>query len=454
MENNEKKRSSFSGGIGFVLAAAGSAVGLGNLWRFPYLVAQYGGGIFILVYIIAALTFGFALMTTEIAVGRKTKKSPILAYKAIHKKFGFLGYIAALVPIIILPYYCVIGGWVIKYMATYVGGAGRAAADTGYFGSFIGSSGSPLIFFAIFLAVTVFIILIGVEKGIEKISKFLMPLLLVISVIICIYVCTLPGAGAGIKYYLLPDVSKFSFMTVCAAVGQIFFSMSLAMGIMVTYGSYTKKETNLTKSVNQIEIFDTVVAFMAGFMVVPALYVFSGEAGLQQSGAGLMFETLPRVFDQMGGGMIIGTLFFVLVFFAALTSSISIMEAIVSSFMDKFKMTRLKACIITIVICILLGVPASLGNGAWSNIKLLGMDFLTFFDYLSNSVIMPIVALCTCLLIGWFVGCKVIIKEITRNGERMHRKKLYIVMIKFVAPILLVIILITSSLSQFGIISI
>lgn len=454
MENNEKKRSSFSGGIGFVLAAAGSAVGLGNLWRFPYLVAQYGGGIFILVYIIAALTFGFALMTTEIAIGRKTKKSPILAYKAIHKKFGFLGYIAALVPIIILPYYCVIGGWVIKYMATYIGGAGRAAADTGYFGNFVGSSGSPLIFFAIFLAVTVFIILIGVEKGIEKISKFLMPILLAISVVICIYVCTLPGAGAGIKYYLLPDVSKFSFMTVCAAVGQIFFSMSLAMGIMVTYGSYTKKETNLTKSVNQIEIFDTVVAFMAGFMVVPALYVFSGEAGLQQSGAGLMFETLPRVFDQMGGGMIVGALFFVLVFFAALTSSISIMEAIVSSFMDKFKMTRLKACIITIVICILLGIPASLGNGAWAHIKLLGMDFLTFFDYMSNSVIMPIVALCTCLLIGWFVGCKVITKEITRNGEKMHRKKLYIVMIKFVAPVLLIIILITSSLSQFGIISI
>lgn len=454
MENTEKKRSSFSGGIGFVLAAAGSAVGLGNLWRFPYLAAQYGGGIFIVVYIIAALTFGFALMTTEIAIGRKTKKSPIMAYKALHKKFGFLGWIASIVPIIILPYYCVIGGWVTKYMVTFIGGQGRETVQESFFGNFIGGSVSPLIYFAVYLAVTVVIILIGVEKGIEKISKFLMPILLVISVVICVYICTLPGAGAGIKYYLLPDMSNFSFMTICAAVGQIFFSMSLAMGIMVTYGSYTRKDTNLTKSVNQIEIFDTVVAFLAGFMVVPAVYVFSNGTGLRDSGPGLMFETLPRVFGQMNGGMAIGALFFVLVFFAALTSSISIMEAIVSCFMDKFKISRLKACMITVVISIALGIPSSLGNGVWSNIKLLGMDFLTFFDYLSNSVIMPIVALCSCILVGWFIGCKVITREVTRNGERMHRKKLYVVMMKFVAPVLLVIILVSSALSQFGIITI
>ena len=452
MDKNEKKRSSFSGGIGFVLAAAGSAVGLGNLWRFPYLAAQYGGGIFILVYIILALTFGFALMSTEIAIGRRTKQSPSLAYKTIHKKFGFLGYLAALVPIVILPYYCVIGGWVVKYMVTFIGGKGLAAAGDSFFGSFIGSPGAPLMYFAIFLALTAIVILLGVDKGIEKISKFLMPILLVISIVISIYIFTLPNAGEGIRYYLLPDFSKFSFMTVCAAMGQIFFSMSLAMGIMVTYGSYTRDNTNLTKSVNQIEIFDTVVAMLAGFMVVPAVYIFSGEAGTKANGPGLMFVTLPKVFEQMHGGTIIGALFFILVFFAALTSSISVMEAIVSSFMDKFKITRVKAALICIVISVVLGIPSSLGNGLWANIKIIGMDFLTFFDYLSNSVIMPFVALCTCLLIGWFVGPKLVTDEITKNGEKLKRKKLYNVMIKYVAPILLAIILVSASLSQFGII--
>lgn len=450
MEHNKKERSSFSGGIGFVLAAAGSAVGLGNLWRFPYLAAQYGGGIFILVYIILALTFGFTLMTTEIAIGRKTKQSPGTAYKAINKKYGFLGVLAPIVPVIILPYYCVIGGWVVKYMVTFVSGHGLDAAADSFFGNFVGNSISPMLYFAVYLGLTAAVILLGVNKGIEKISKFLMPLLLIISVIISIYIFTLPGASAGIKYYLLPDFTKFSLKTVCAAMGQMFYSMSLAMGIMVTYGSYTKNETSLTKSVNQIEIFDTVVALLAGFMVVPAVYVFSGEAGTKASGAGLMFVTLPKVFEQMRGGTIIGILFFVLVFLAALTSSISIMEAIVSSFMDRFGISRKKSVAVCIIISIIMGIPSSLGNGAWAHIKILGMDFLTFFDYISNSVLMPIVALCTCILIGWAAGAKTVTDEVKRNGEKMNREKLYNVMIKYIAPVMLVIILITYSMAQFG----
>lgn len=448
----EKKRSSFSGGIGFVMAAAGSAVGLGNLWRFPYLAAQYGGGIFILVYIILALTFGFTLMATEIGIGRKTKKSPSVAYKILHPKFGFLGHIAILVPMIILPYYCVIGGWVTKYMVTFLTGAGMNAAQDTYFKGFVGDSVSPLLYFAIFFGITALVILLGVEKGIEKISKFLMPVLLVISVCISIYVMTLPGASEGVKYYLLPDFSKFSFKTVCAAMGQLFYSLSLAMGIMVTYGSYTKDETNLAKSVNHIEIFDTVVAFLAGFMVVPAVYIFSGVEGTQQSGAGLMFVTLPKVFEKMTGGAIIGALFFILVFLAALTSSISIMEAITSSFVDKFKITRKKAVLICLAIAIALGVPSSLGHGAWKHITILGMDFLTFFDYLSNSVVMPIVALFTCILIGWILGADTIIKELTKNGEKMRRAGLYRIMIKYVAPVMMVVILVFYTLAQFGVI--
>ena len=448
----KEKRSSFSGGIGFILAAAGSAVGLGNLWRFPYLAAQYGGGIFLFVYLILVVTFGFSLLILEIAIGRKTGKSSILAYEKLHKKFGFLGYLAAAVPILILPYYCVIGGWVMKYVGVFLTGEGKAAAGDSYFGNFISGTTWPLVLFLAFIGLTALVVGFGVEKGVERVSKVLMPVLLVLTIGISIYVCTIEGVGDGIKYYLLPDFSKFSIKTLCAAMGQLFYSMSIAMGIMVSYGSYVKKEIDLNKSVNQIEIFDTAVAFLSGFMIVPAVYVFSGEAGLKTGGAGLMFQTLPKVFEQMPLGNIIGLVFFVLVFLAALTSSISLLEAIVSMFMDKFKFTRKKAVIMMFLIAVVLGIPSALGYGVLGNVMPLGMDFLTFFDYISNSVMMPIVAIGTCLLIGWFVGTKVIEDEITVNGEPFKRKAIFRVMVKYVAPVFLVVILVFYSLAQFGVI--
>lgn len=450
----DKKRGSFSGGLGFVFAAAGSAVGLGNLWRFPYLAAQYGGGIFLLVYLILAVTFGFALLTAEIAIGRKTKLSPVLAYKKLNKKFSFLGYIATLVPIIIIPYYCVIGGWVTKYVTVYAQGLVAPAAKDGYFSDFIGHPVAPLVFFLIFMLISIVVIMLGVKKGIEKLSKFLMPLLVVLTIGIAIYALTLPNAMEGVKYYLIPDFSKFSILTVAGAMSQLFYSMSIAMGIMVTYGSYTRDDVNLTKSVNRIEFFDTLVALLAGLMIIPAVYIFSGEEGLSSQGAGLMFMTLPKVFQQMPGGNIIALLFFVLVFFAAITSSISVMEAIVSSLMDKFHLKRIPSCLIVIGICLLLGIPSSLGNGLWANIKILGMDFLTFFDYISNSILMPIVAFCTCILVGWVIKPKALTDEITKNGEKFGRKKLFNVMIKYIAPICLLFIFVTGILSQLGIITI
>ena len=450
----EKKRSNFSGGLGFVFAAAGSAVGLGNIWRFPYLAAQYGGGIFILVYLVLAVTFGFAMLTAEIAIGRKTKLSPVLAYKKLNKNFGFLGVLAIIVPVIICPYYCVIGGWVTKYVTVYAQGLVSQAAGETYFSDFISNPWSPLVFFLIFMGISVFVILLGVEKGIEKISKFLMPLLIILTIGISIYALTLPGALDGVAYYLVPDFSKFSIMTVAGALGQLFYSMSLAMGIMVTYGSYTKNEINLTKSVNQIEIFDSAVALLAGLMIIPAVYVFSGEAGLEKSGPGLMFMTLPKVFDQMPGGGIIALLFFILVFFAAITSAISIMEAIVSSIMDKFHISRKVGCLIVIGLCLAMGIPSSLGNGIWADFTIFGMDLLSFFDFFSNSILMPIVAFFTCILIGWVIKPKAITDEVTRNGESFKRKGLFNVMIKYVAPICLVIILVTSILTQCGIIKI
>lgn len=450
----DKKRGSFSGGLGFVFAAAGSAVGLGNLWRFPYLAAQYGGGIFLLVYLILAVTFGFALLTAEIAIGRKTKLSPVLAYKKLNKKFSFLGYIATLVPIIIIPYYCVIGGWVTKYVTVYAQGLVAPVAKDGYFSDFIGHPVAPLVFFLIFMLLSIVVIMLGVKKGIEKLSKFLMPLLIVLTIGIAIYALTLPNAMEGVKYYLIPDFSKFSILTVAGAMSQLFYSMSIAMGIMVTYGSYTRDDVNLTKSVNRIEFFDTLVALLAGLTIIPAVYIFSGEEGLSSQGAGLMFMTLPKVFQQMPGGSIIALLFFVLVFFAAITSSISVMEAIVSSLMDKFHLKRIPSCLIVIGICLLLGIPSSLGNGLWANIKILGMDFLTFFDYISNSILMPIVAFCTCILVGWVIKPKALTDEVTKNGEKFGRKKLFNVMIKYIAPICLLFIFVTGILSQLGIITI
>ena len=447
----EKERSSFSGKIGFVLAAAGSAVGLGNIWRFPYLAAKYGGGIFLLVYIVLVLTFGFALMSAEIALGRKTGLSAIGAYGALSKKFSFIGTLTALVPMIILPYYSVIGGWVTKYLAAFCTGQARLAAESGFFESFISKPAEPLIWFLVFLGITSFVVLRGVEKGVEKVSSIMMPILVVLSVIIAVYAVTLPGAVEGVLYYITPDFSKFSAKTVLAAMGQLFYSMSLAMGIMITYGSYMKKDVNLEASVKQIEIFDTGIAFLAGLMIIPAVFVFSGgdEAALGK-GPGLMFVTLPQVFESMKGGTVIGAAFFILVLFAALTSSISLMETVVSIFSDKFKVKRSTACILTIAICLLLGIPSSLGFGLWGGVKIIGLSFLDFFDFISNSVLMPIVAFLTCIFAGYVIKPKTLADEIRRDGT-FGREKVFTVMIKYLAPICILLILVSSVLDVLGI---
>ena len=452
----EQKRSSFTGKIGFVLAAAGSAVGLGNIWRFPYLAAKYGGGVFLLCYILIAVTFGFALMVGEICIGRKTGLSGVSAFEKLNKKFSVAGYLCAIIPMMILPYYSVIGGWVTKYLVTYVSGGGTDAAGDGFFGGFISQNVEPVVWFLVFIGITALIVLLGVEKGIEKVSKVMMPILVVLSVIVAIYTLFLPGAWEGVKYYVLPDFSRFSVMTVVAAMGQLFYSMSLAMGIMVTYGSYMKKEVNVESSVRQISLFDSGIAFFAGLMIVPAVFVFSGgdQAALNK-GPGLMFVTLPKVFDSMPGGDIIGAVFFVLVLLAALTSSISLMETIVSILQDKLKWSRRVTCIAVLVWCVVIGAVISLGFGLLSDIKPLGMDdLLTFFDFVSNSVLMPILALLTCIFIGFVIKPKTILDEAEEGGQTFKSKKLFTVMIKYIAPIFILLILISSILDGFGIIKI
>ncbi|MBQ2278304.1 MAG: sodium-dependent transporter [Clostridia bacterium] len=450
MEN----RSSFTGKLGFVLAAAGSAVGLGNIWRFPYLAAKYGGGIFLLVYLILAVTFGFSLMVAEIALGRKTGLSAIGAFNKLNKKFKFVGVLAAIIPIIIFPYYSVIGGWVTKYLAVFVSGGAKAAANDSYFTDFIAKPAEPLVWFAVFIGITAVVVMLGVEKGVEKVSKLMMPILVILTLFIAVYGLFIPGAMEGFLYYITPDFSHFSATTVLAAMGQLFYSMSLAMGIMITYGSYMKKDINLESSVHQIEIFDTGIAFLAGMMIIPSVFAFSGgdEAALGK-GPGLMFITLPKVFDSMPGGTIIGAAFFLLVLFAALTSAISLMETIVSIFEDKLNLGRKKTCLLVLAGAFLLGVPSSLGFGVLGNVSVLGLSILDMFDFVSNSVLMPIVAFLTCIFIGYVLKPQTIIDELEVSAP-FKAKKLFIVIIKYVAPVFIVLILLSSVLDVLGIMKI
>lgn len=463
MKKQKKERHSFSGSIGFVLAAAGSAVGLGNIWRFPYLAAKDGGGLFLVIYIILALTFGFTLLTTEIAIGRKTKQGPLAAYGKLKKEFKPLGIIACLVPIIIMPYYCAIGGWVLKYAVTYLTGKDSLTVKDGFFVEFIGGQYEPIIFMLIFMAITIFIVFRGINKGIERYSKILMPILLVLVVFIAIFSLTISDKDSdgtvrtgmeGFLIYVIPNFKgltvKGFFTVLLDAMGQLFYSLSVAMGIMIAYGSYVKEDEKLIKSINQIEIFDTVVAFLAGVMIIPAVYTFMGREGMKASGPSLMFVSLPKVFDAMGPiGRVIGCLFFIMVLFAALTSSVSIMEAIVSGFMDEFHIKRKKACIIETIIAIVAGVIVCLGyNLLYFEVNLPNgakkVQILDIMDYVSNNLLMPIVAIATCILIGWILKPQVIVDEIEKTGCKFGRKKLYVVMIKFIAPLLLLVLLLKS----------
>lgn len=458
----QKHRNSFSGSIGFVLAAAGSAVGLGNIWRFPYLAAKDGGGLFLVIYLVLAFTFGFALLTTEIAIGRKTKQSPLTAYGKIHKKCKFLGVIASLVPVIIMPYYCVIGGWVVKYFLAYLMGEGSRAATDGYFANYIAEEQQPVALMTVFLVIVVVIVIRGVNKGIESFSKVLMPILLLLVVGISIFSLTIQHtdeAGVtrtgleGFLIYVIPNFEgltlKGFFTVLVDAMGQLFFSLSVAMGIMIAYGSYVKDDANMVKAINQIEIFDSVVAFLAGVMIIPAVYTFMGKEGMAAHGPGLMFVSLPKIFDSMGkAGDLMGCLFFAMVLFAALTSAVSIMEAVVASFMDKFHMSRLKATVIETVIALIGAILVCLGyNKLYFNIKLPNgseAQILDIMDYISNNCLMPIVAIGTCILIGWITKPSLVIDEAEKTGCKFSRKKLYIVMIRYIAPILLVILFLKS----------
>ena len=455
MKNNEK-RSTFSGKLGLVLSAAGASVGLGNIWRFPYLAAKYGGGIFLLIYIILALTFGYTMIVAETTLGRMTRKSPVGAFRkfgnSILNRFG--GWINAIIPILIVPYYSVIGGWVVKYLIEYIKGNGHALSTDGYFSTFISNGVSTELCFIAFSLLTLVIVFAGVKNGIERVSKIMMPILVVLSCVITVYSVTRPGALEGVKYFLVPNFKNFSWMTVVTAMGQMFYSLSIAMGILITFGSYTEKEVSIENSTENVEVFDTAIAIMAGLMIIPAVFSFSGgNMETLKAGPSLMFITIPKVFASMGLGTGIGIIFFLLVLFAAITSSIALTESAVSTFQDELHWSRKKSTIILGIIMIGLGTLSCLGYGPLSNVTIIGMQFLDFFDFLTNSVMMPIAAIAICIFVSRVVGLEKIEAEITQDGNSFKRKKIFNFMIQYLCPIFAFIILLSSIANAFGFIS-
>lgn len=445
---SDGKKKGFTGKLGFILAASGSAVGLGNLWRFPYLAAQYGGGMFLLCYVLLAITFGFCLLTLEIAIGRKTGKGVISAFAAINRKCKWFGFVCLIVPIMIVPYYSVIGGWVLKYMVAFLVGSEGIISETadagGYFSQFIGDTWEPLIYFLLFAGMTVLVVVFGVQKGIERVSRVLMPLLAVVTVFLSVWALCQPGAMAGLKKLFVPDFSDFTYETLLAALGQLFYSMSLAMGIMITYGSYMKKSENISASARQISLFDTLFAIFAAIIIIPSIYAATGggaasEQAMTSSGPSLMFVVLPQVFHGMIGGRWIGFIFFLLVLFAALTSSISLVEAIVAVLRENCHMKRGTACLVVFGVILALGSLSSLGFGVLSSVQIAGMQILDLFDYLSNSILMPLVAIGTCVIVGYFCKVEVFMDEIGMQSTGFRRY--YRVMIRYVAPVCMAAIL-------------
>lgn len=460
--NMKSKKSNFSGSIGFVLAAAGSAVGVGNIWRFPYLCAKDGGGLFLLIYLVLVLTFGFVLLTTDVAIGRRTKQNALNAYATLHKKWRFLGYLTFLVPTLIMTYYSVIGGWILKYLSVYMISNGTDAAKDGYFISFITSKASPIVFMLIFLSITAWIVFCGVEKGIEKFSRIIMPGLILMIIIIAVFSLTLSHKDSdgtvrtglqGLMVYLRPDFTGLTvkrFLEILLdAMSQLFFSLSVSMGIMITYGSYVKDDVNLSKATNQIEIFDTAVAFLAGMMIIPAVFVFLGTEGMS-SGPSLIFITLPKVFESMGIlGRFVAIIFFIMLAFAALTSCVSVMETLVANCMEIFHQSRKKMCAVIGVYSLVTALLICLGyNVFYFELQLPNGSvgqLLDVMDYISNSFLMPFISLLTSILIGWVIGPQWIVDEVTKNHEKFPRAGLYRFMIQYVVPVVMLILFLMST---------
>lgn len=442
---HQQSRETFGSQLGFIFAAAGSAVGLGNIWRFPYLVGMYGGAAFLVVYLAIVAVIGIVCFIGEVSLGRHTRQSNVGAFKTLNKPWAPVGLIGILAGFMILSFYSVVGGWTIRYFFQAIAGFSFAdpSASGDFFVAFISSPLAPVIYHAVFMAATIWIVYNGVQDGIEKYSNVMMPALFVIIVILAIRSLTLPGGQAGLEFYLKPDFSKITGEVLLAALGQVFFSLSLGMGSILTYGSYLSKKENIPFVSTVVPLMDTLVAFLAGLVIFPAVFAYGFEPG---QGGGLAFVTLPAVFDAMPAGNLFGGAFFFLLFLAALTSAISLLEPVVACMVEERGWERKKATLVMGGIIFSVGVLASLSNGVLSGISFFGNNFFDFLDKTSGNILLPISGLLTSLFIAWIWGSNKALKEATNDGTiNFSWGNLWAnVLIKWVAPILITVVFLSS----------
>lgn len=432
MEENSSERPQWSSQFAFILAAIGSAVGLGNIWRFPYIMGQNGGAVFLIVYLTLILTICFIPLICEMFIGKYTKKESVTALASINPKLKPFGWLNSITAIIISSFYFVVGGWILKYM--FLGFSKNQISDYAvYFEKFASTPVTPAILSIVFLLCSMFFIYKGVNKGIELGNKIMMPLFAIILIVLVIFSLKLPNANIGLEFMFKPNFSKFTPSMILTALGQALFTLSIGMGALLTYGSYMKEKDNIVKSAYTIIFSDTMFALLAGIMIFPAVFSFGLEPS---SGAGLVFITLPKIFSQIPFGSIVSFLFFVLLFFAALTSGISILEVPTATFMENFKISRKKAVVLLTTIIGFFSVIASLSFGVLSEFKIWGKTFFDFLDVVSSNYLLPFNAMILCIVVGWLMGDK-----LYENFKNPVAKFVIKYSLKFVIPVVLGLIL-------------
>ena len=436
-----KHHNQWTSKIGFILATAGAAIGLGNLWKFPYLMGRNGGFPFLVAYLFFIVILGVPVMITEMSLGRKTRHNPVRAYQDIHPRAKAVGIFGVLAAFLILSYYSVIGGWILKYFFSYLTTL-QAPAD---FNAFIGGSWEPIIWFGIFMVLTVGICLYGI-KGIEKASTFMMPMLFILLIIIIVRSVTLPGASEGLLFIFKPNMESFHLESINAALGQVFYSLSLCMGITVTYGSYLNKKENIPNSCIKVAVLDTMVAVLAGIAIFPAVFAFGLEPG---QGPGLIFGTLPKVFSSIKGGAFFAIIFFMLIFLAALTSAIALLEVSVSYALERWKFGRKKTVIVTGILIFLIGIPSTLSFGVLGDVTILNYSVFDFIGMITDNILLPIGGLLMCYYIGWKWSPKYLVEEIEQEGIIFKWKKIWIFCVKFITPILVLIVTISGFINVY-----
>lgn len=442
----DNKREHWSSSFGFIMAAASAAIGLGNLWKFPYVVGMNGGALFLIVYLVLMFFIGVPILISEMALGRHTQLNAVGAYKKISKKWEFVGALGIICAFVILAYYSVVGGWVIKYIYSYFIGA-NLSSPSDFFNIFVAKQYEPIIWQFGFIAASAVIVMAGISNGIEKISKILLPTLIILIIVVMIKALTLPNAIKGVKFFIVPnfnDIKSFGdvgriFLT---AMGQVFFSLSLGMGAIITYGSYLGKGTNIQKDGIIIPLLDSAIAVLAGFTILPAVFSFGFAP---QAGPGLIFQTLPAVFNHMVGGRLLGLVFFLIVFFAAITSAISLLEVIASYLIDTFRWSRLTSTILPSVLIFVVGSFASLSFGPLKHMLIFNMSFFDFCTFITDKLLMPIGGFLLCVFVGYIWGIRNVTEELSNKGTVSFKLRgVYSIIIKYVAPVAILIIFITS----------